>query len=129
MARVVIDTRPIRNLEGIRSWLAACTSACYRRASASRTCRFCPATASFFFLRYIGHPELEQNTAYLDEWAAHLASWLREGIEAYVFCHCPDERSIPGCVASSTSELHSNSAPTAAVDETDSSTMRQGHLF
>ena len=131
MARVVIDTRPIRNLEGDK----ILAGSVYQRLLQARQRKphlpiLSQPTASFFFLRYIGHPELEQNTAYLDEWAAHLASWLREGIEAYVFCHCPDERLDPWLCR----QLYQRVAqqfplPPLPWDETDSSTMRQGHLF
>lgn len=48
-------------------------------------------TAHFAFVRYIGHPELERNERYLEEWAARVESWLDQEIEVYFFCHCPNE--------------------------------------
>ena len=131
MARVVIDTRPIRNLEGDK----ILTGSVYQRLLQARQRKphlpiLSQPTASFFFLRYIGHPELEQNIAYLDEWAAHLASWLREGIEAYGFCHCPDERLDPWLCR----QLHQRVAKQIPLspllwDETDASSIRQTRLF
>jgi len=46
-------------------------------------------------VRYIGHPEPAENDAYLDEWAARIASWLAEGTRVYLFMHCPDEARSP----------------------------------
>jgi uncharacterized protein YecE (DUF72 family) len=47
-------------------------------------------------VRYIGHPELDLNAPFLDEWATRVATWLAEGTQVYFFCHCPDERRSPG---------------------------------
>jgi uncharacterized protein YecE (DUF72 family) len=53
----------------------------------------------FPFLRYIGHPVMEQNAQFIAEWADHLAKSLERGPDAgrdaYVFCHCPDARLDP----------------------------------
>jgi uncharacterized protein YecE (DUF72 family) len=38
---------------------------------------------------------MEENIPILDQWADQLADWLRQGTDAYVFCHCPDERLDP----------------------------------
>lgn len=48
-------------------------------------------TANFAFVRYIGHPDLDRNEIYLEEWAARVESWLEQEIDVYFFCHCPDE--------------------------------------
>jgi uncharacterized protein YecE (DUF72 family) len=91
-ARVTIDTRPIRSLDGEKML----QSSVYQRLLQARKQKpdlpivFEP-TAAFTFLRYIGHPHIELNAPYLDEWAGHLAGWLRKGLDSYVFCHCPDE--------------------------------------
>ncbi len=96
MARVVIDTRPIRSLEGDK----ILQGSVYERLVQARKQKpdlpvSIEPTGSFTFLRYIGHPVFEQNTSYLDEWAKTLAGWLGKGLDAYVFCHCPDERQDP----------------------------------
>ncbi len=96
MARVNIDTRPIRGLDGDK----ILQSSVYERLLQAREQKpnlpiVSEPTASFTFLRYIGHPQLEHNTPFLDEWADHLAAWLRAGLDTYVFCHCPDERLDP----------------------------------
>lgn len=52
-------------------------------------------SANLTLVRYIGNPQLELNDALLDEWAARLAQWLREGTHVYCFMHCPDEARSP----------------------------------
>jgi uncharacterized protein YecE (DUF72 family) len=96
MARVMIDTRPIRNMQGDKLLQASV----YERLVQARERKpnlpvVMEPTAPFTFLRYIGHPELAQNAPYLEEWAAHLAEWLKRGLDVYVFCHCPDESQDP----------------------------------
>ena len=95
-ARVVIDTRPIRNLQGD----SLLQGSVYQRLLEARLRKpnvpiLPELTTNFVFLRYIGHLQMEQNVAILDEWADHLAGWLQAGKQAYVFCHCPDERIDP----------------------------------
>lgn len=46
-------------------------------------------------LRFIGHPELERNRAYLAPWVDRLAAWIGEGRTPYVFTHMPDNRDAP----------------------------------
>jgi uncharacterized protein YecE (DUF72 family) len=131
MARVVIDTRPIRGLSGDK----ILEGSVYQRMLEARERKpdlpILPVrTASFTFLRYIGHPTPEYNLPFLDEWADQLASWLREGTEAYVFCHCPDERLDPWLCR----EFHRRVAqriplPPLPWDEADASTTRQERLL
>jgi len=95
-ARVVIDTRPIRALQGD----SILEGSVYLRLLQARERKpnlpiITEPTASFVFLRYIGHPQMEHNLPIIDEWVRHLAEWLRRGINIYVFCHCPDERLDP----------------------------------
>jgi uncharacterized protein YecE (DUF72 family) len=91
-ARVVFDTRPIRGLEGD----AMLRGSVYERLLEARQRKpdvpvIAEPTADFLFLRYIGHPKIDNNQPYLAEWSSYLARWLRQGLDAYVFCHCPEE--------------------------------------
>jgi uncharacterized protein YecE (DUF72 family) len=95
-ARVVIDTRPIRSLRGHQ----ILKGSVYQRMLEARERK--PdlpiptrREVGFTFLRFIGHPVPDQNAAFIAEWAEHLAGALEQGREAYVFCHCPDERLDP----------------------------------
>jgi uncharacterized protein YecE (DUF72 family) len=96
MGRVVIDTRPIRSLEGD----PILAGTVYQRMLAARQRKpdvpvFPERTAGFVFLRYIGHPQMEQNIPFIAEWSSYLAEWLAGGAQAYVFCHCPQEELDP----------------------------------
>lgn len=94
VARVMMDTRPIRT-----------GSTEDQRLMASRERKpnlpvHVACTTDFAFLRYIGHPDMEVNTPFLQGWAQQLAEWLKQGRSLYVFCHCPLEEYAPNlCVA------------------------------
>ena len=95
-ARVVIDTRPIRSLKDD----SALEGSVYLRLLQARERKpnqpiIPELTSDHVFLRFIGHPQIEQNFPVIDEWAGYLADWLQKGVQAYVFCHCPDERLDP----------------------------------
>jgi len=131
MARVVIDTRPIRSLQGE----PILKGSVYQRLLEARQRKpdlpvIPEHTADFVFLRYIGHPRMEQNISFLDEWAGHLAGWLGQGVHAYVFCHCPDERLDPWLCR----ELYQRVAalveiPPLPWEEADSGEVSQARLF
>jgi uncharacterized protein YecE (DUF72 family) len=60
-------------------------------------------TTDFTFLRFIGHPEMEQNQPWMNEWTPRIAEQLSAGKEAgaersrsaFVFCHSPDNLLAP----------------------------------
>ena len=53
------------------------------------------ATGRFPFVRFVGHPEVEENLPLLGEWAPVVAGWLREGRTPYIFMHAPDDYYAP----------------------------------
>lgn len=131
MARVVIDTRPIRELA--RDKILAGTV--YKRMLATRQSKpnvpvFPERTASFIFLRYIGHPHMEPNTPYIKEWSRYLAAWLGEGSQAYVFCHSPME-DIDPALCRKFYESVAERLPLAPLpwDEADAGLASQPRLF
>ncbi|HNK64685.1 MAG TPA: DUF72 domain-containing protein [Anaerolineales bacterium] len=96
MARVVIDTRPIRNLAGDD----AIKGSSYESLLEARERKpdvpvFEEVTADFTFLRFIGHPGMEQNQPWVGEWVPRIAEQLSAGKEAFVFCHSPDNLLAP----------------------------------
>jgi uncharacterized protein YecE (DUF72 family) len=96
MARVVIDTRPIRTLEG--DAMLAGTS--YESLLEARERKpdvpvFLERTADFVFLRFIGHPTLAQNIEFVQEWVEYLVPQLEQGADAFIFCHSPDNLIAP----------------------------------
>ncbi|WGZ95778.1 MAG: DUF72 domain-containing protein [Candidatus Thiothrix putei] len=52
-------------------------------------------TAQQPVLRYIGHPVLEANHAWLDRWGAQTARWIGEGKCPRIFLHTPDNTLAP----------------------------------
>ncbi len=51
--------------------------------------------ASFAFVRYCGHPQVDQNEVWLSEWADHIGQWLTRGDDVYFFTHHPDDTYAP----------------------------------
>lgn len=51
--------------------------------------------ASFAFVRYCGHPQVDQNDVWLSEWAGHIGDWLKRGDDVYCFTHHPDDTHAP----------------------------------
>jgi uncharacterized protein YecE (DUF72 family) len=98
MARVVIDTRPIRSLEGDK----ILEGSSYESLLEARERKpdvpvFAEQTADFTFLRFIGHPEMSQNHAWADEWIQNISDQLSADSkrESFVFCHSPDNLIAP----------------------------------
>lgn len=46
-------------------------------------------------LRFIGHPELAANDAFLAPWLDKVAAWIEEGRRPHVFLHTPDNHQAP----------------------------------
>ena len=96
MARVTIDTRPIRSLAGDESLAGSIYESLLEARERKPDVPVVPKrTADFVFVRYIGHPQLEVNAPFLDEWEKYLATELKDGIEAFIFCHSPDNMIAP----------------------------------
>jgi len=131
MARVVIDTRSIRNLKGDAILRGSAYESLLEARDRKPDVPVIPErTADFIFIRYIGHPEMDYNIAFLDEWAEYLVSQLREGAHAYIFCHSPDNMIAPYLCR----ELYQRVADEVPVpplpwDEVDTNTLQQGRLF
>ncbi len=131
MARVIIDTRPIRALQGDQSLEDSTYQRLLQAQERKPDVPVLPErTADFVFLRYIGHPQLDENTPFIEEWVNQLVTWLREDADAYVFCHCPDERISPWLCR----RFHERIArdlpiPPLPWDEADSQPIEQPRLF
>jgi len=52
-------------------------------------------TADFVIVRYISHPRLMRNEAYLAGWVSRINHWLVQGKQVYFFVHCPMEVESP----------------------------------
>lgn len=96
MARVIIDTRPIRDLAGDESIKGnAYESLLEARERKPNLPVFEEVTADFTFLRFIGHPEMEHNQPFMREWVSRVVDQLSAGKEAFIFCHSPDNLLAP----------------------------------
>jgi uncharacterized protein YecE (DUF72 family) len=125
VARVILDTRPIR-----------IGSAEEREVLQARERK--PAlpislvsTTDFVFLRYIGHPRMEENDPFLDVWARQLANWWHEGKTLYVFCHCPFEVHSPAICAALYQRVSAliPIPPLSGLQETKDADVKQLPLF
>jgi uncharacterized protein YecE (DUF72 family) len=131
MARVVIDTRPIRDLKGDKILHGSVYESLLEARERKPDVPVIPErTTDFVFVRYIGHPRETYNQTLLTEWAEYLASELRQNVDAYFFCHSPDNMSAPYLCR----DLHQRVAqqfpiPPLPWDETDANTLQQGRLF
>jgi len=131
MARVVIDTRPIRALDGDKILEGSVYQALLEARKRKPNVPVIPErTADFVFLRYIGHPQIEINSKPLSEWGDYLAQQLREGADAYVFCHSPDNKTAPWLCR----DLHGRISTKTAIsrlpwDAADSNTFEQAPLL
>jgi uncharacterized protein YecE (DUF72 family) len=131
MARVVIDTRPIRSLDGEEILEGSVYQTLLDARERKPNVPILPErTADFAFLRYIGHPQMEQNAVLLEEWAGYMASQLSAGADAFVFCHSPENLVSPYLCR----EFHHRVAlkvniPPLPWDEVDAKDFEQGQLF
>jgi len=131
MARVVIDTRPIRSLDGDKILEGSVYQTLLAARQRKPNVPILPErTTDFVFLRYIGHPQMEHNESFLEEWAGYVASQLSAGTDAYVFCHSPENLAAPYLCR----EFHRRAAekvkiPPLAWDEVDAKDFEQGQLF
>ncbi|MGB8344085.1 MAG: DUF72 domain-containing protein [Ktedonobacteraceae bacterium] len=124
-ARVMMDTRPIRTGSAEEQ---AVLQARERKPNLPLQVA---ATADFAFLRYIGHPRMEVNLSFLDNWAQQIAQWLKQGMTVYVFCHCPFEKHSPDICAALYQHVGALQPlpPLSWQDEADTSEMQQPRLF
>lgn len=89
VARVIMDTRPIRTGPANEQQMLQA------RERKPNLPLHLAVTTDFVFVRYIGHPRMEANEPFFEEWAPQLAQWFQQGRTLYVFCHCPFEEHSP----------------------------------
>lgn len=96
MARVTIDTRPIRSLQGDKILAGSTYDSLLEARERKPDVPVIPKrTSDFVFVRYIGHPEMEINRPFLDEWGSYFSSQIKAGADVFVFCHSPDNFIAP----------------------------------
>ena len=96
MARVTIDTRPIRDLSGEDILAGSVYQSLLEARERKPDVPVVPQrTANFIFVRYIGHPTIESNDVYLKEWGEYFIPQLQQGADVYMFCHSPENFTAP----------------------------------
>jgi uncharacterized protein YecE (DUF72 family) len=96
MARVTIDTRPIRDLSGDDILAGSVYQSLLDARERKPDVPVVPKrTADFVFVRYIGHPEIELNVLLLEEWADYFIPELEGGADVFMFCHSPSNFAAP----------------------------------
>jgi uncharacterized protein YecE (DUF72 family) len=88
IGRVVLDTRPIYECED--------DPQLHSERKKPRVPMQPDLTAPFSLVRFISHPDLEQNQHYLQEWVEIVDRWLNQNKQIYFFVHCPVEERSPG---------------------------------
>lgn len=131
MARVTIDTRPIRDLSGDEILAGSVYQTLVEARERKPDVPVVPKrTADFMFVRYIGHPEIEVNQPYLQEWSATLIKELQDGMDVYMFCHSPNNFAAPWLARRVSSMVREQvEIPPLPWDEVDNENYEQGQLF
>jgi uncharacterized protein YecE (DUF72 family) len=131
MARVTIDTRPIRDLEGDEILAGSVYQSLLEARERKPDVPVLPKrTANFIFVRYIGHPEIEVNNPYLNEWGNYFIPQLQEGADIYMFCHSPNNLAAPWLCRKLYAQVERNvDLPPLPWNEVDSENYEQGQLF
>ncbi len=132
MARITIDTRPIRDLAGDEILEGTTYGSLVGARERKPDVPVIPhRTADFMFIRYIGHPDLHFNDPFLDEWGNYLAKELKGGAEdAYVFCHSPENITAPLIARALYRRVAEKvDIPELPWNEVDKDQYEQGRLF
>jgi uncharacterized protein YecE (DUF72 family) len=131
MARVTIDTRPIRDLSGDEILAGSVYQTLVEARERKPDVPVIPKrTADFIFVRYIGHPEIEVNQPYLDEWSDYFISQLQVEADIFMFCHSPSNFAAPWLARRVYSQVREHvDLPPLPWEEVDSENYEQGQLF
>ncbi len=131
MARVVIDTRPIRSLDGDK----ILQGSVYQTLLAARRQKpnvpvMPERTADFMYVRYIGHPNMDVNAPLLDEWADYVSMRLKGGDDAYFICHSPENLTAPWIAREIYARVRAKvNIPPLPWDSVDSTAFEQSKLI
>jgi len=131
MARVTIDTRPIRDLDGDEILAGSVYQSLLEARERKPDVPVVPKrTSDFIFVRYIGHPDMEVNNPYLKEWGDYFIPQLHEGADVYMFCHSPNNLAAPWLCRKLYAQVEKEvSLPPLPWNEVDRENYEQGQLF
>ncbi len=131
MARVTIDTRPIRDLDGDEILAGSVYQSLLEARERKPDVPVVPKrTSDFIFVRYIGHPDIEVNNPYLKEWGDYFIPQLQGGADVYMFCHSPNNLAAPWLCRKLYAQVEKEvNLPPLPWNEVDSENYEQGQLF
>lgn len=131
MARVTIDTRPIRDLAGDQILAGSVYQSLLDARERKPDVPVIPKrTSDFIFVRYIGHPRIEINEPYLKEWGDYFIPQLQAGADVYMFCHSPNNLAAPWLCRKIYSQVESQVAvPPLPWDAVVDKNYEQDQLF
>jgi uncharacterized protein YecE (DUF72 family) len=131
MARVTIDTRPIRDLDGDEILAGSVYQSLLEARERKPDVPVVPKrTSDLIFVRYIGHPKIEVNNPYLKEWGNYFISQLLEGADIYMFCHSPNNLAAPWLCRKLYAQVEKEvDLPPLPWNEVDIENYEQGQLF
>lgn len=131
MARVTIDTRPIRDLSGDEILAGSVYQTLVEARERKPDVPVIPQrTADFVFVRYIGHPESEINNPFLEEWGDYFVPQLQGGADVFMFCHSPNNFVAPFLARRIYAYVREKvDLPPLPWEEVDSENYEQGQLF
>ena len=107
VGRVLLDTRPI--------YQAADNPQVHSERKKPNLPLQPVVTAPFSIIRFISHPDAEQNQAYLQQWVEQISAWLAAGTRLYFFVHCPIEERSPNTARSFQHQLEREGVPVPAL--------------
>ncbi len=87
VGRVLLDTRPIYTGDDDPQLLS-------ERKKPQLPVQF-SVTAPFSLIRFISHPDMLANQAFMAEWVIYIKQCLQAGTRIYLFLHCPTEERSP----------------------------------
>ena len=131
MARVTIDTRPIRDLDGDEILAGSVYQSLLEARERKPNVPVAPKrTSDFIFVRYIGHPDIEVNRLYLKEWGDYFIPQLQEDADVYMFCHSPNNLAAPWLCRKLYALVEKEvNLPPLPWNEVDTENYEQGQLF
>jgi uncharacterized protein YecE (DUF72 family) len=91
VGRVVFDTRGLHAAEVTQDDFYTLDA---KRRKPKVPVRFV-ATNQYPFIRFVGHPVIENNEFHLLQWASAIVKWLQEGKKPHLFMHAPDDFYAP----------------------------------
>jgi uncharacterized protein YecE (DUF72 family) len=131
MARVTIDTRPIRDLSGEDILAGSVYQSLLEARERKPDVPVVPQrTADFIFIRYIGHPEVEFNSLFLKEWGEYVIEQLQHEADVFMFCHSPNNFAAPYLCRKIYSQVEKEAdIPPLPWNELADEDYEQGQLF